>query len=144
MVEEVDFRELRRELKSSVKQTLEKADYLTREEVEELVDDMVDEEAKPDEEVADIPEEEGEGPEDADEKGGFTHDELKENLPDDLWAEVKDHLQEPDGAFERAIKSLRGDGPKIVAKESDYTSGEEAAGAAMSKWDHREEGSSGR
>lgn len=132
MPQEVTLTDLRRNLVKSTEEALDESDYLTREEVEEMIDEMVDEDRLDD----------GEEDEEDAEKV-LSWDELREQLPDDIYDAVRSHLEEsdePDSPLERTLKSLSGEGPDIVAKESDATSGKSVSEAAMSRFEHHRDG----
>lgn len=62
--------QLRKEFKRGATEVLSERDFVTKEQAEELVDDALSD--------------------------AFTVDQLKENLPDDVWEEVKEHLSDPE------------------------------------------------
>lgn len=131
MAEEIDLPELKRHLTKSTEEVLEGSEYLTREEAEELVDALVDEEAKPDDEPN------GDSPDDVEEKA-FSREELEAQLPDDVYESVMRHLEEPDSSFEKAMKALSGEGPDIpVVDKSGPTA---PTDAALSRFDHHSDG----
>lgn len=124
MVEEIELDELRRHLTKAVEEQMDESDYVSEEEVRDIVEQIVPDEYHEDEE-------DDESPDEVEEKA-FSEEDLREQLPDDIYDAVMRHLEQPDSSFEKALKAISGEGPDIPVVESD-TSPAEAAEVARKR-----------
>lgn len=140
--------QLRKDFKDATEEVVDEADFVTEEEVRDLVDQHLEEKMPedPDEDGDDEDNREmdEEIPGETHEKDDrYTTEELRENLPEDIWEEVKEYLSEPESAFSKAVRAATGQGPSIPTVESDEPSAEETATAALSRFEHHDDGSPG-